>query len=244
MRNLGDRIGDRLKDKLNGAVSRKIERMEESAYKAIVDKFSKRHSPLDDARARFLKAHQLGYQLKCKYTINLSLYDRGGALRNALANAGSMLAVDGSDGEMPPEMTLRATDVRWPLASMDSDTVKAGSMTTNRITGSQSPEIEVTFLEGSEADFARTFQVISDFTLGVGKNGATGLMRSPAEYALWLTISLGQLPMSSKNRADRIVQSWSYLVALQNINLDMAARDTNTLMEIPATFVRLDPYME
>lgn len=173
----------------------------------------------------------LGFQLKCKYAVSLNLLDADGALAKKLADADSPLMIGDNHGAMPLSMTLRATDVRWPLVALDTDTVKIGSFQVNRITGSQSPEIEVTFLETEDSDFIRTLDAISDFM-----RPDNGLLMPPAEYALLLGIGL------IKGVSD-IAWQKTFLVSLQNVALDTSARDVSTLMEIPVTFVQLDPFM-
>lgn len=205
----------------------------------------KTHTALLDAQKRVLATHLLGYQLKCKYSVFLRLYDERSPMVDALMESDSLMARNlVFSGQLPVNWGLRATDVRWPLAAMETESVKAGSMQINRITGSQSPEIEVTFLETRDSDFVKTLKAISNYMIGVKSWHGSGLMPPPAEYALWLTIGLGQLPIGDTAMSgDGIKESWSFLVALQSINLDASARETNTLMEIPVTFVQLDPYV-
>lgn len=179
-------------------------------------------------RRQYDDTKRLGFQLKCKYAVGLTLLDSGGGLFDALGRVNSPLVLG---GQMPDAMSLRATEVRWPLVAMDSDTVKVGSYQVNRITGSQSPEVEVTFLETGNSDFIKTLDAIRDFMMPVG-----GLMRPPAEYGLLLHVGL------IKGISD-IAWRKTFLVALQNVQLDASARDTNTLLEVPVTFVQLDPFM-
>lgn len=174
---------------------------------------------------------RMGFLLKCKYAVGMALYNTEGGLFRALADVDCPLVLDGQGGEMPTAMSLRATDVRWPLAAMESDSVKVGSHQVNRITGSQSPEIEVTFLETGKSEFVRMLDAIKDFM-----TPNNGLMRPPAEYALFLHVGL-------ITGVSDIAWRKSFLVGLQNVNLDASARETNTLMEIPVTFSQLDPYM-
>lgn len=205
----------------------------------------KTHTALLDAQKRVMAAHLLGYQLKCRYSVFLRLYDEKSPMADALMESDSLMARNlVLSGQLPVNWCLRATDVRWPLAAMETESVKAGSMQINRITGSQSPEIEVTFLETRDSDFVKTLKAISNYMIGVKSWHGSGLMPPPAEYALWLTIGLGQLPIGdAAMKGDGITESWSFLVALQSINLDASARETNTLMEIPVTFAQLDPYV-
>lgn len=182
---------------------------------------------------QYSSTHSLGHQLKCKYVIGLALYEPGKQLElidHLKKNGAYALFLDGARGELPESFTLRASDVRWPVASADVDSVKAGSKQIVRITGTPSSEYEVTFVETGDSALIKTFDAIYNFMFP-----GTGLQRPPADYALKLSIGLGT--------PKQITMQWHYLVALQTISLDASARDTNTLMEIPVTFTQLDPYI-
>lgn len=204
---------------------------------ADVGPFPLNQSPRNSIGMEMLRqynsTHSLGHQFKCKYVIGLSLYEpeKQLALIKYLKKSDALaLFLDGARGELSEPFALRATDVRWPVASADVDSVKAGSKQIVRVTGTQSSEYEITFVETGDSALVKTFDAIYNFMFP-----KTGLQRPPADYALKLSIGLGT--------QKRITKQWHYLVAMQTISLDASARDINSLMEIPVTFTQLDPYI-
>lgn len=179
--------------------------------------------------------HDLGHQRKCRYTVGLRLFDPDSQqdLVSFLQKSDAksvMFMKNEMPGWLPESYALRATDVRWPLVSADTESTKAGSRSIVRITGTPESQYEVTFLECGKSDLVKTFEAINSFMFP-----GNGLQWAPADYALVLSIGIG--------RPGLLTWEGEYLVALQNISLDASARETNTLMEIPVTFTQLDPYM-
>ena len=174
---------------------------------------------------RNLKA--LGHLKKCHYAIKLEPYLRDGLLAK---NEDILILSDpfGDDNVL----WLLVTQLDWPLLQADTENTKIGSFQSNRITGRQFSDLNLTILEAGQAAVLNSLEAISATIFN--KDGTQNL---PAQYAIKMTAYL-----FDPNDFTVSLFKKEYLFALQAFNIETSASDKEPL-EITTTWTQLGDFM-
>jgi hypothetical protein len=132
-----------------------------------------------------------------------------------------------------PNMVWLATEISAPIIQLDTESKKAGHHTMNHVTGSQSPEVTVTFIENDENDLMNSLKKMRRF---ICKNDGTQAL--PSEYCFWLDFWLygRKEGLAAPKSAER------FLVFISQANLELAASESDALL-IPVTFTQSRRFM-
>lgn len=131
-----------------------------------------------------------------------------------------------------------ATQVEFPVFQTDTDSVKAGSFQVNRVTGQQSSESKITFLETEEALILNGMKAAKQTKFVQNQGVGLGLQRPPAQTAIRLRVVLfGREGYELQAYSDEV------LVEVQSVDaLSLAGNDSGPI-EVGVTFMQLDPFM-
>jgi len=132
-----------------------------------------------------------------------------------------------------PNMVWLATELSAPIIQLDTESKKVGHHTMNHVTGSQSPEVTLTFIESDENHIMRSLKQMRRF---ICKNDGTQAL--PSEYCFWLDFWLygRKEGLAEPKSAER------FLVFISQANLDLAASESDALL-IPITFTQSRRFM-
>lgn len=200
----------------------------EKAFALDYVKIAGRDAP--EAMALYRSLKDLGSLKKCHYAITLEPYLPNGLVAKGSQDGSIKILTDvfGDDNVL----WLLVTQADWPLLQADTENTKIASFQSNRITGRQSGEINLTILETGKADILNSLKAIEDTVF----NG-DGTQNAPAQYAIILTEYLF-------DPSDFTVSLFSkqYLVALQTVQIETSSSDKEPL-EVTTTWVQLDSFM-
>lgn len=173
---------------------------------------------------RNLKA--LGHLKKCHYAIKLEPYLRGGML----GSSDILILSDSYDDDNV--LWLLVTQLDWPLLQADTENTKIASFQSNRITGRQFSDLNLTILETGRAAVLNSLEAISATIFN--KDGTQNL---PAQYAIKMTAYL-----FDPNDFKVSLFSKEYLVALQSFQIETSGSDKEPL-EVTTTWTQLGDFM-
>ena len=201
-----------------------ISEVEKSKAESAV-RIAGRSAPNAMSLYRNLKA--LGHLKKCHYAIKLEPYLRDGLLAN---NKDILILSDpfGDDNVL----WLLVTQLDWPLLQADTENTKIASFQSNRITGRQFSDLNLTILETGQAAVLNSLEAISATIFN--KDGTQNL---PAQYAIKMTAYL-----FDPNDFKVSLFSKEYLVALQSFQIETSASDKEPL-EVTTTWTQLGDFM-
>lgn len=187
--------------------------------------------PAQDLKSIYRQLYGLGTLSKAHYIVELEPYDSTGPLSEILLFDKVPLRTDSYNltGVLLPWL---ATECSLSVLDAQSDSVQAGHYQQNFITGNNSSEVQVTFLETKGAAILNAAQEIK--AVMFASDGTQGL---PAEYMMRLKISL--FPRDDRSGE---VFSEEWLVALQAASVDLAAQNKDAL-EVPLTFLKMYPML-
>lgn len=188
-------------------------------------KIAGRSAPNAMALYRNLKA--LGHLKKCHYAIKLEPYNPNGLLAN---NENILILSDQfSDDNV---LWLLITQADWPLLQADTENTKIASFQSNRITGRQAGDLNLTILETGQAAILNSLTAIEGTIFN-----EDGTQNAPAEYAIKMTAYL-----FDPNDYKISLFSKEYLVALQSFQIETSASDKEPL-EVTTTWTQLGGFM-
>jgi hypothetical protein len=191
----------------------------------ITVKIAGRSAPNAMALYRNLKA--LGHLKKCHYAIKLEPYNPNGLLAN---NENILILSDQfSDDNV---LWLLITQADWPLLQADTENTKIASFQSNRITGRQAGDLNLTILETGQAAILNSLTAIEGTIFN-----EDGTQNAPAEYAIKMTAYL-----FDPNDYKVSLFSKEYLVALQSFQIETSASDKEPL-EVTTTWTQLGSFM-
>lgn len=182
-----------------------------------------------DAGKKIKDLKGFGHLHKCHYVVSMMPYLGSSILK--LTNMSNLLAESLDDEKA---VWYFVTQTNLPIMQADTDSVKAGSYLLNRVTGQQSPEIQMTFLDTDSGLILYAMQAAKD-----AKFLNNGLQRPPAQTAIWLRIGLfGRGSERSDVRFSR-----DFLVEVQAVEALNLAGNDGSPVEVQVTFMQLDPFM-
>lgn len=173
-----------------------------------------------DALLHYKDLKKLGIQHKNLYAVRFHPYKN---------NATKEIALIAQEN-----LTWLATDMSVPLVQLDSDTKKMGHHTVSHITGSQSPEITLTFIESENNDIMNSIRQLRNLTCR--RDGTQAL---PSEYVFWLDVWM----FGRKQGREYIKSASRCLVYISQATLDMAAAESDALL-VPVTFTQSRQFMQ
>lgn len=173
--------------------------------------------------------HPLGTLSSAHYMVELIPYNDKGPLSDVPLLHHLPNQQDHAFWTMVPWL---ATQTSLPILNANTDSIQAGHFQQNYVTGNESGELSISFLDTREAHILRSARMIKDIMFR--KDGTQSL---PADYMMWLTISLF-------DRADRrrLPFKQTYLVALQTANAELSA-DSQDPMILPLSFIKMYPML-
>lgn len=172
-----------------------------------------------DALSRYKNLHKLGIQHKNFYGIRFYPY------KDNLTKNVPLIEQE--------SLTWLATDTNVPLIQLDTESKRVGHFTTNHVTGSQSPESTITFIETANNDITNSIKMLRN--LVCRRDGTQAL---PAEYCFWLDV----WTFNRKEGRDSAKSGTRSLVFISQANLETAAAESDALL-IPITFTQARPFM-
>lgn len=172
------------------------------------------------AKLKYRELHALGTLSKAHYLIRFRAYENN-------FTAGYRLVTNGNLGWLAIECDI-------PILEADVESVKIGHTTVNRLTGKQSKEFNIQFLETSQGDIWLSCQSLEGLIFH-----PNGTMRPPAQYAMWLDYVIYDRKKGFK--VAPIIGS--ILVALKSASIAVAAADGSPLI-VQTAFTQLMPYMQ
>lgn len=127
-----------------------------------------------------------------------------------------------------PNMVWLATELSTSVIQLDTESKRAGHHTLNYVSGSQAPEITLSFIETDENHVMRSLKEMRRFICNLD-----GTQTLPSEYCFWLDFWLygrkeGYMERKSAERA---------LVFISQANLELSASESDALV-IPITFTQ------
>lgn len=173
-----------------------------------------------------------GYLHKCHYVVSMVLYAEDSPIRDVWP---SFLHARSFDDDRLYWHLVTQTNL--PIMQTDTDSVKAGSFSVNRITGQQSSEIQMTFLVDATGKLLKAFRDAKNV-----KFLPNGLQRPPAQTAIRLRIALFG---AKKGRftPGELYFTEEYLVEVQAVEPLSLAGNDGSPVEVQVTFMQLDPFM-
>lgn len=180
--------------------------------------------PVDEAKKQYEEVHAAGYLRKSHYRVRLAP-----AVPGNDAMAGIPLVMDLSDHN---PLWIRCVQAPLPILNNETETVKVGNMTYNRITGQAMEDMTFVLLETQKAEVFRSLIGLAALT-----HNGDGTSNPPARYALVLETGM------FNDDAASLVMGKRFLVACQRaepIDFDSATGDPLT---ISATFTPIDNYL-
>lgn len=208
------------------ALKKDFEKADERLHDLSDVKIAGRSAPNAMALYRNLKA--LGHLKKCHYAIKLEPYLPNGLL----ANNKDILILSDPNGWGDNVLWLLVTQLDWPLLQADTENTKIASFQSNRITGRQFSDLNLTILETGQAAVLNSLEAISATIFN--KDGTQNL---PAQYAIKMTAYL-----FDPNDFKVSLFKKEYLVALQSFQIETSASDKEPL-EITTTWTQLGDFM-
>lgn len=163
----------------------------------------------------------VGVQLKNLYIVRFMPIDK-----DNFANSVPLLQMD--------QASWLATDVSAPIIQLDTDSKKAGHFTINHVTGSQSPEITLTFIETANGDVRNSLKALRKFMCK-----QDGTMALPSEYCFNLDV----WTYGRKDGWKKPTHSERFIVFISQANLELAAADSEALL-VPITFTQHRRFMK
>lgn len=130
--------------------------------------------------------------------------------------------------------TWLATEVSAPIIQLDTESKKVGHYTINHVTGSQSPEITITFIETAENDVLNSLKAMRRFICK-----ADGTQALPGEYCFFLDIWL----YSRKEGWTKPKGGERFKVFISQANLELSSAESDALL-IPITFTQSRRFMK
>lgn len=197
----------------------------EKAFVLDYAKISGREAPEAMALYRNLKA--LGHLKKCHYAIKLEPYNPNGLLAK---NKNILILSDPFNDDNV--LWLLITQADWPLLQADTENTKIASFQSNRITGRQAGDLNLTLLETGQAAILNSLTAIESTIFN-----EDGTQNAPAEYAIKMTAYL-----FDPNDYKISLFSKEYLVALQSFQIETSASDKEPL-EVTTTWTQLGGFM-
>lgn len=174
---------------------------------------------------RNLKA--LGHLKKCHYAIKLEPYLRDGLLAK---NEDILILSDPFGDENV--LWLLVTQLDWPLLQADTENTKIASFQSNRITGRQAGDLNLTILETRQAAILNSLKDIEGTIFN-----KDGTQNAPAQYAIKMTAYL-----FDHNDYKISLFGKEYLVSLQSYQIETSASDKEPL-EVTTTWTQLGDFM-
>lgn len=188
-------------------------------------KIAGRSAPNAMSLYRSLKA--LGHLKKCHYAIKLEPYLRDGLL----AKNDDILILSDPFGD-DNVLWLLVTQFDWPLLQADTENTKIASFQSNRITGRQAGDLNLTILETGQAAILNSLKAIEDTIFN-----KDGTQNAPAQYAIKMTAYL-----FDHNDYKVSLFGKEYLVSLQSYQIETSASDKEPL-EVTTTWTQLGSFM-
>lgn len=182
-----------------------------------------------DAKQQLQQLIDYGQMHKCHYVVAMTPYLADGVFKNT-----AMSELLGNTLDDDKAIWCLVTQTNLPIMQTDTDSVKAGAFQVNRITGLQSTEIQMTFLESGEGLITKALQTARD-----AKFVGNGLQRPPAQTAIRLRIGMFT---RSGGRTDIQIKE-EYLVEVQGVDPLSLAGNDGSPAEVVVTFGQLDPFM-
>lgn len=172
-----------------------------------------------EALLKYRDLNKLGIQHKNLYAIRFHPYKDNATKNIALISQ--------------ENLTWLATDLSIPLLQLDSDTKKVGHHSISHVTGSQSPELTLTFIESSNNDVMNSIRQLRNMMCR--RDGTQAL---PSEYVFWIDIC----PFGRKQGREYMKSASRCLVYVSQATLDMAAAESDALL-IPVTLTQARQFM-
>jgi hypothetical protein len=183
-----------------------------------------------ELRSIYKSVHALGTLSKAHYIVDLEPFDPNGPLKNvALFHQLPTQAYYDFAKVLP----WLATETEFSVLDAQNDSVQIGHFQQNFITGNSGNTVNVTFLDTEDGNILASAQAIKNIMFR--GDGTQGL---PAEYLMWLTISLVR-----RDDRDHVAVSNRRLVALQATSVDLAGQDRDPLV-VPLTFIKMYPMIK
>ena len=181
-----------------------------------------------DAQNYLTNLVKFGQLHRCHYLISMQPY----LAKNAFLDT-EMQELLGSSLDDDKAIWHLVTQTNLPIMQTDTDSVKAGSFSVNRITGQQPSEIQMTFLDTGDGLILNAMNAAKN-----AKFLPSGLQRVPAQTAIRVRVKLF-------NRAWReaIAYSSDFLVEVQAVEPLSLAGNDGSPVEVQVTFMQLDPFM-
>lgn len=174
----------------------------------------------------YKKIRDEGILKNCHYCIEIEPYNPQSAMANSARIHLFKTLKDSFNHRW-----LLITNADWPILQADTESQKVASYQSNRITGRQSGEFALTFLDNKQADVLNSLQAIEGFIFN-----DDGTQNVPADYAIKMTPYL----FDAKSFKTRLYAK-PILVALQAVQT--ATNAEHAPLEISTTWVQLDQFM-
>lgn len=182
-----------------------------------------------ELRQVYKNIHALGTLSTAHFMIELTPYDPNGPLSKVPLLHHLPVQKEHAFWAMLPWL---ATETSLSVLNATTDSVQVGHFQQNIMTGTESGEIAISFLETKQAHILKSAQIIKKIMFHA--DGTQGL---PAEYMMWLRVVL----FDRSNRT-RTPFGQTYLVALQAASVDLAASSVAPMI-VPLTFVKMYPML-
>lgn len=181
-----------------------------------------------DAQDYLGKLIKLGQLHRCHYLVSMQPY----LPQHAFVDT-EMQELLGASLDDDKAIWHLVTQTNLPIMQTDTESLKAGSYSVNRITGQQPSDIQMTFLDTGDGLILNAMNAAKN-----AKFLVNGLQRVPAQTAIRLRIKLF-------NRIWREAISYSsdFLVEVQAVEPLSLAGNDGSPVEVQVTFMQLDPFM-
>lgn len=181
---------------------------------------------IPDSFALYKKIRDEGILKNCHYCIEIEPYNPQSEMANS-----ARIHLFKTLKDPFNHRWLLITNADWPILQADTESQKVASYQSNRITGRQSGEFALTFLDNKQADVLNSLQAIEGFIFN-----DDGTQNVPADYAIKMTPYL----FDAKSFKTRLYAK-PILVALQAVQT--ATNAEHASLEVSTTWVQLDNFM-